>query len=113
MDVFLDTLGFIGAVSIGIVFLTLFFKLTFGRRRPLALVPAKEVLRPDASLDVILTDGRRIDSVRFLGFVDSKNNSNALPYPLSQLAVFERANGGRVIIRPDSIRFIEEVVETD
>lgn len=112
MDVFRDTLGFVGAVCIGLVFLTLFFKLTLGRNRPLAVVPAKDILRPDANVYVVLTDCRRIGPVRFLGFIDSKNNANSLPYPLSQLAVFERPEGGRVLVRPDSIRFIEEVPAT-
>lgn len=109
MDVFRDTLGFVVAVCIGLVFLTLFFRFAMGRKHPLAVVPVKDILRAESTVDVVLTDCRRIGPVRFVGFIDTKNNANSLPYPLSQLAVFERPDGGRVLIRPDSIRFIEEV----
>lgn len=111
MQVFYDTLGFVGAVTIAIIVLVLFFKgiAAVGGLRRGKVRMVEGLLSPDRAVDVTLTNGRVIAGVQFIGVSDASGMKDGMPYQLSQLLVFQRSDGSRVYVRPDSIRLIEEV----
>lgn len=57
--------------------------------------------------DVLLSSGQRLTALRFEGVVQADADAG---WSLRQLAVMRRADGGKVILRVDSVRVFEEVV---
>lgn len=106
----LDTLGFVGTVRIAIIVLVLFFKGigAIGRSRRGKVRMVEGLLSAERANDVTLTNGRVISGVQFVGVSDASGMKGGMPYQLSQLMVFQRPDGGKVYVRPDSIRLIEE-----
>lgn len=56
--------------------------------------------------DVLLSSGHRLTRLRFEGLVQPDAEAG---WSLRQLAVMRRADGGKVIVRIDSVRVFEEV----
>lgn len=56
--------------------------------------------------DVLLSSGQRLTALRFEGVVQSDAEAG---WSLRQFAVMRRADGGKVILRIDSVRVFEEV----
>ncbi|MFH1747443.1 MAG: hypothetical protein ABIG44_10415 [Planctomycetota bacterium] len=116
MEYFIQWLSAIGAICIGVMLLAAFFMITsaIGRRVSSAKTVLVKGFLPEAKrVDVILTSGKVIKSVTFQGFTSRASEKNHVPHHLANMAVFHDANGRRIMIRPDSIRIIEEVAEQD
>jgi hypothetical protein len=58
--------------------------------------------------NVLVSSGQRLRALRFEGFVKTDAEAGL---SLSQVAVMRRADGGKVILRMDSVRVFEEVAQ--
>lgn len=110
METFLQTIGWVAALCLGIAFMTVFFMLmhSLGRyMRGERLETVRGFLRTGHLVRVHLTTGKTLDSMRFQGFTPSGDGKN-LPHELGKMLVLEDAAGGRVLIRSNIVRMIEE-----
>lgn len=114
MDTFIQTFGFVAALCAGVILLALFFTgLGYFKRaiRESGVVTVSGFVRDGKLVKVFLRDGHVTPKVRFIGFTESGSKNLAIPHPLSCMAVFESESGARLLIRPDSIKMIEEVAD--
>jgi hypothetical protein len=112
MDAFLTTFGAIGAIVLGIVLLTIFFKLLgliqWMVGKP-AVVKIKGLLKDAAWINVHLAGGKILENVRFVGFTDASSiKDGRIPYQLANMVVLETTEEKRILLRADLIRMIEE-----
>lgn len=99
----------IGALVVG---LSLFFKWLprLGPKKPGVQVQSATALFEEGRLyDVLLSSGHRLSALRFEGLVQSDAEAG---WSLRQFAVMRRADGGKVILRIDSVRVFEEVASS-
>src|SRR6516164_8275622 len=113
MEMFYTTFGFVGAVVLGIVILTTFFKvvglLQIKMGAP-ALIKMKGFLKDAAWINVHLAGGKVLERVRFVGFTDhSSAKGGRIPYQLANMVVLETSAGKRILLRSDAVKMIEEV----
>jgi hypothetical protein len=113
MEMFYTTFGFVGAVVLGIVILTVFFKLAGlaqAKMGPPTLIKMKGFLKDAAWLNVHLAGGKVLERVRFVGFTDnSSSKGGRIPYQLANMVVLETAAGKRILLRSDAVKMIEEI----
>jgi hypothetical protein len=112
MSLFYETFGFIAAICVGIIILTVFFlAVGYFRRatRGFDVVKLKGFIKDGKFVNVYLSGGKSVLGVRFVGFTDQSAGKGAVPYQLSSMVVLETAGGARVLIRSDAVRMIEEV----
>ncbi len=115
MNMFFETFGFVAALCAGVIILALFFtglgyfKLAI---RETGVVAVGGFVRYGKQVNVYLRDGHITRKVRFIGFSESSSANGTIPHQLSCMAVFEAETGSQLLIRPDSIKMIEEVAET-
>lgn len=76
------------------------------KRKELVLKSATELFEEGRPYDVLLSSGQRLLALRFEGVVRADAEAG---WPLSQFAVMRRSDGGKVILRIDSVRVFEEV----
>ena len=111
-EIFLPTFGVVSAIAAGIMILTVFFMVTNRISRHLApsgIIRLKGLLEERAPVDLVLENGERIPAVTLVGFTESNPaNGQHVPYQLNHLAVFRKADGIRVFVRPESIKYMEE-----
>lgn len=112
-ETFFVTLGPVAAIVAGIVTLSLFFAglnyISHLRGRP-GIVPFKGIIDEKKRANVFLDEGRSINGVRLIGFTGAAAAKGInVPYQFSSLAVFESENGKRYFVRPDAIKYIEEI----
>lgn len=91
--------------------LSLFFKWLprLGPQRPgLHVQSAGSVFEEGRFYDVLLSSGQRLTALRFEGLVQSDAEAG---WSMRQFAVMRRADGGKVILRIDSVRVFEEVAQ--
>jgi hypothetical protein len=91
--------------------LSLFFKWLprLGPQRPGLHVQSAAALFEEGRLyDVFLSSGQLLKSLQFEGLVQSDAEAG---WSLRQFAVMRRADGGKVILRIDSVRVFEEVAQ--
>jgi hypothetical protein len=113
METFLNSISIIGALCIGIIILSIFFTLlSSGKRRfsQVNIVKLDGLFKTSDFLNVHLSCGRSVSHVKFIGFTDSES-MKGIPHQLTNMVVFENAYGKRVLLRPDSIRMMEEIHE--
>ena len=113
MEMFYTTFGFVGAVVLGIVILTTFFKvvglLQIKMGAP-ALIKMKGFLKDAAWINVHLAGGKVLERVRFVGFTDhSSAKGGRIPYQLANMVVLETSAGKRILLRSDAVKMIEEI----
>ena len=111
MEIFIYWMAPISAICIGIMLLTIFFKFVnwiMGGGSIVKTDKVKGFLSGKKYIDVLLTSGKTIQSVKFIGFTQNSSTKTNIPHQLSSMAVFETEDGRRLLIRPDSIRIIEE-----
>ena len=114
MNTFYEVLGFVAAMCLGVMVLTLFFTgLGFlkSKTRRFAVIKAKDFVRDGRLVNVHLSSGIVYRRVRFIGFTDQDAAKNGIPFQLAQMVVCETEEGARVLFRPDALRIIEEVGE--
>jgi len=112
MDTFNQVFGFVAAICIGIMMLTLFFTgigYFKSRTRGFDIVKLKRFIKDDRVVNIHLSNGKVYQRVRFVGFTDQSSAKRGIPYPLSQMVVCEREPGSRVFFRADAVRVIEEM----
>jgi hypothetical protein len=112
MDVFISTIGFIAAVVIGIVTMTLFFLAVGAVQRKLGdpdIVKVGKLLKGAEWINVHLAGGRVLEKVKFVGFAGNNGiKGGHIPYQLMGMVILETSAGTRLIIRADKISMIEE-----
>lgn len=112
METFQHTIGFVGAVCAGIVFLALFFAAYSRIAKMLRADRLRNVsgfIRDGALVTIHVSSGKPIERVRFIGLGADSAKSGEIPFELSRMLVFERSDGMRVLVRASTVRFIEEV----
>jgi hypothetical protein len=112
MDIFYQVFGFVAAVSLGIMILTVFFTIIgyFKRAtRGFDVVKMKGFIKDGRLINVHLSSGKLLSGVRMIGFTDQSAGGKAIPRQLSGMVVLETTAGARVYVRADSVRMFEEI----
>ena len=112
MDTSYQVFGFVAAVCVGVIILTLFFTAIgwFKRAtRGFDIVKMKGFIKDGKLINVHLTSGQSLLGVRFIGFTDQASGRAAIPHQLSSMVVLETAKKARVYVRANSVRMFEEV----
>ena len=112
METFSQVFGFVIAVCIGIMLLTVFFTgIGYFKRRTASfeIVKLKHFINDGRVINIHLSSGRIFSSVRFVGFTDQGSAKARIPFSLSQMVVCETAKGARIFFRAEAVRVIEEV----
>ncbi len=112
MDTFYQVFGFVAALCVGIIVLTVFFTAVgyFKRaKRGFDVVKMKGFVKDGKLVNVHLSCGKILPGVRFVGFTEQGANRTAIPYQLSGMVVLESAKGARIYVRANSVRMIEEI----
>lgn len=110
MEYFLNWLGAIGAICLGIMALAVFFTVLSAvnsRLAPARYVKLKGLLKGAEVVDVHLTSGKVMEALSFVGFMDAASTKGGLPYQLQNMVVFEKSDHRRVMLRGDLIKIIE------
>ena len=115
-----DTLDFlihaliIATIGIcAIMILSLFFKFLprIGRgQTPVTLQDAAEIFGRDRRYDLLLSSGQIVENVAFHGLVKAEDHEL---WSLRGLAAFQRPDGGRVFVRLDAVRVLQERISAD
>lgn len=96
-----------------IVILSLFFKFLprIGRASAsVTLQEAADLFGRECRYDLLLSSGQTIENVVFCGIVEVEDHDQ---WSLRGLAAFHRADGGRVFVRLDAVRVLQEKVHAD
>jgi hypothetical protein len=96
-----------------IMILSLFFKFLprIGRApASVTLQEAGELFGRDRRYDLLLSSGQIVENVAFHGMVKAEDHGL---WSLRGLAAFNRSNGGRVFVRLDAVRVLQEKVHAD
>jgi len=112
METFLMWLLPILSICIGIMILTIFFKFINWAAGGSKIIQAKKIkgfLVGEKFVDVHLSCGKIIKTVKFDGFTKEASGKSNIPYQLSSMAVFESEDGRRILIASGSIRVLEEI----
>jgi len=71
-----------------------------------------EHIRADHRYNIFLSHGKLLKDVRFMGISPAHDHSNPyLPFPLCQWLIVEKANGKRAYLKPETVRYYEDVDE--
>ena len=92
--------------------MSLFFTaLSYFKRktRGFDVVKLKGFIKDGKLINVHLSGGKSLQGVRFVGFTDQNIGKGGIPYQFSSMVVLETKAGARILLRPDSIRMIEEI----
>ena len=114
MESFYQVFGVVAALCAGIIILGVFFTgLCYLKRRTRGfdVVKLNGFINDGRLVNVHLAGVKSVLGVRFVGFTDQTAGKGGVPYQLSSMVVLETRKGGRVLIRADSVRMIEEVEE--
>jgi hypothetical protein len=113
MEPFLNTFGIVAGLVLGIVILTLFFKLVWFIQSKVSrtdFVKVNGLLKDAKSINVHLEDGTILEHVAFVGFIDSGlTKDGRIPYQFVNMVVLETTEQRRILVKADSIKMIEEV----
>lgn len=112
MDTFLNWLGPIIALCIGVMILAAFFTVLGAirdRLSPSRSIKIKGFLNKADRVSLQLSRGETLENVRFVGVTDPSSFKGGIPYQLSNMAVLESESGERILLRADSIRSIRQV----
>jgi hypothetical protein len=112
METFFQVFGFVAAVSLGIIILTvLFTTVGYFKRvtRGFDIVKMKGFIKNGCIINVHLSSGKILAGVRFIGFTDQATGRGGVPYQLASVVVLETAKKARIYVRADSVRMFEEI----
>jgi hypothetical protein len=81
------------------------------RRLTRALLPEiKDHIKADKHYRIVLTSGSVLENVRFLGISHSQDKlAQYLPFPLQNWLVLEKPDGKRLFVRPNTVKYYEEL----
>jgi hypothetical protein len=111
-------MGYVGAVIACLVLGLILFayvssKISDARlkRRTRKVLPEiQDFLQVNKCYKVTLSDGKILDSVTFLGISPIFGaNPDYLPFPLQRWVILLRPNGKRLFLKPQAIRYYEEL----
>jgi hypothetical protein len=111
MGTFLNSISIIGALCIGVMVLSIFFTLLNSSKRRFSqfkIIELNGLFKTSDFLNIHLSSGKSVYHVKFIGFTDSES-MKGIPHQLANMVVFVNAHGKRVLLRPDSIRMMEEI----
>jgi hypothetical protein len=114
MESFYQVFGVVAALCAGAIILAVFFTgLGYLKRRTRGfdVVKLKGFVKDGRLVNVHWSGGKAVLGVRFVGFTEQAAGKGGVPWQLSSMVVLESRKGGRVLIRADSVRMIEEVEE--
>ena len=109
MDIFIMWMAPIAAVCIGIMVLTVFFRIIgyLGDKvSPVKHIKIKKLLSQSELVTAHLTSGDKIPNLKFIGFTDS-TSVKGVPYELTNLVTFEKPDGSKMLVRANRIKVIE------
>ncbi len=112
MDVFIRAFSVVGAISIWIILLTVFFKYFRRFKKPagmFSVMTVKGFINEGRPVNVHLNTGKIYKGLRFVGFIDKGTDPDLIPAQFHNTLVCEKDKGMRVFIRTDAVRVIEEV----
>jgi hypothetical protein len=112
MEYFENVLGVVMACVIGIIVLTVFFKLLAALQRHFdnsPLIKVTGLTKPGGWVNVHVAGGKAIERVKFVGFTEQGGKGGNLPYQMATMLVLEQEDGRRIFVRADSVRMLEEV----
>ena len=112
METFYQVFGFVAAICIGIIVLTVFFTVVGyfkGKARGFDFLKLNGFIKDGKLVNVHLSGGKSLSGVRLVGFTDQSTGKDGVPYQLSSMVVLETTKGSRIFIRADSVKMIEEV----
>ena len=115
MELFKQTFGFVAAICVGIIILTLFFMVVSyfkGTTRGFDVVKMKGFIKDGKLINVHLSTGKTLLEVRFIGFTNQTTGKGGVPYQLASMVVLETAKKARIYVRADSVRMFEEIENT-
>lgn len=98
-----------GTVALLVMGLALFFRWLprLGPQEPKVKVQTlTELFDEGVAYDVLLSSGQRLSGLRFEGLVRTGAEAG---WTLSQMAIMRRADGGKVLVRLDTVRVFEQV----
>lgn len=71
-------------------------------------------IQADHRYNIFLSHGKTLKNVRFIGISKTHDDSNpCLPFPLCQWLIVEKPNGKRAYLKPESIRYYEDVEDEE
>jgi len=109
MDIFIRWMGPIAAICIGIMVLTVFFKIISyigDRVSPVKHIKIKKLLSQSELVTAHLTSGDKIPNLKFIGFTDT-GSVKGVPFEMTNLVTFEKPDGVTVLVRANRIKMIE------
>ncbi len=109
MNIFSMWMGPIAAICIGIMALTVFFKIISyigDRVSPVKQIKIKKLLSQSELVTTHLTSGDKIPNLKFIGFTDT-GSVKGVPYELTNLVTFEKPDGTTILVRANRIKMIE------
>jgi len=112
METFYQVFGFVAAICIGIIVLSVFFTgVGYFKRKTQGfdIVKMKGFIKDGRLVNIHLSNGMNYRGVRFIGFSDQSSAKGGVPHQLSQMVVCETEKGARVLFRPEAVRIIEEI----
>ena len=112
MDFFFQCASVIGAIVLGIMVLTIFFKLIGRLERSKSAVSigrrALEGLFDEATVaTVYLSEGTVLEDVRFVGVTDASATKEPHLHELNRMLILEHRDGRKTVVPPKAIRRIE------
>ena len=71
-------------------------------------------IQVDRRYNIFLSHGKTVNNVRFVGISKTIDDRNPyLPFPLEQWLIVEKPNGKRAYLKPESVRYYEDVEDED
>lgn len=110
MNIFIEWMAPIAAICIGIMILAGFFSIIGmikDRFSTVKYFKMKKFLKDSDCVSILLSSGKSVSNVRFVGFTDS-SSFKGLPYSLANMLICETQDNRRIMIRADTIRMIEQ-----
>jgi hypothetical protein len=81
------------------------------RKLTRALLPEiNDHIKCGSNYNIHLSCGKKFEDIKFVGFSGTPENaSHLMPFPLQRWVVLSKTDGKRMYIKPESIRYYEDV----
>jgi hypothetical protein len=114
MDAFIQTLGGVSALVLGIIALAIFFtilgylKRWIDRGKTIDFPGITDKTKTTALFKIKLVGGEVLDSVKIIGFTRQDHVKSGVPFNFSKMLILD-LNGHKIYLKPDMIQMIQEV----
>ena len=115
-------MGYFWAVICSVVLIMVIWSIITGKIKSRRIRQETEKLLPKVAdhiqvnhqYNIFLSHGKTLTNVRFIGISKTSDENNPdLPFPLCQWLIVEKQNGKRAYLKPESIRYYEDVEEEE